>query len=111
MAILTAIPAAAQAPVGTVAGFVRDPTRPVVRGASVTVTSVSTGAARMTTTDDQGFFQVPTLKPGDYAVKVTSPGFADFVAPAVAVEVGQTARVDASLRVAVVSDTVQVTAQ
>ena len=110
-AVLSAIPAGAQAPVGTVAGVVTDPSGGVVRGATVTVTSVSTGGARTTTTDDQGFFQVPTLKPGDYKVKVTSSGFADFVAPTVAVEVGQTARVDVALRVAAVSDTVEVTAQ
>jgi len=41
---LAARPAAAQAPVGNIAGVVTDPSGAVLRGATVTVTSLSTGA-------------------------------------------------------------------
>jgi carboxypeptidase family protein len=108
---LAASPAAAQAPVGAVAGVVTDASGAVLRGAAVTVTSLSTGATRAVVTNDQGYFLVPTLKPGEYRVGIGNPGFADFVAERVAVEVGQTARVDAVMKVAAQAETVQVTAE
>jgi hypothetical protein len=83
----------------------------VVRGAAVTVTSLSTGATRSVVTNDQGYFLVPTLKPGEYRVGIGNPGFADFVAERVPVEVGQTARVDAVMKVAAQAESVQVTAE
>jgi hypothetical protein len=108
---LTAGPAAAQAPVGAVAGVVSDESGAFLRGAAVTVTSLSTGATRSAVTNDQGYFLVSTLKPGDYKVEVASQGFGDFLAERVAVEVGQTVRVDAVMKVAALSETLQVTAE
>src|SRR5262249_36745173 len=82
----------------------------LLRGATVTATSLSTGANRTATSDDQGFFTIATLKPGEYSVKVTSKGFADFSASRVVVEVGQTARVDAAMSVQAIAENVQVLA-
>src|SRR5262249_2907282 len=67
-------------------------------------------AARTTTANDQGFFTVSALKPGEYMLTVSSKGFADFVVPQVVVEVGQTARVDVSMKVGTVSENVEVQA-
>ncbi|PYQ41088.1 MAG: hypothetical protein DMF77_16865 [Acidobacteria bacterium] len=108
---LAARPAAAQAPVGGIAGVVTDPSGAVLRGATVTVTSLSTGATRSVVTDDQGYFLVSTLKPGDYKLRIANPGFADFVADRVAVNVGQTARADVVMKVEALSESVQVTAE
>jgi Carboxypeptidase regulatory-like domain len=101
--------ALAQAPVGSIAGVVTDPTGALVKGATVTATSLTTAATRSTVTDDQGFFQITTLKPGDYSLTVATKGFAEFSAPHVVVEVGQTARVDAALTVQALTETVNVT--
>lgn len=106
---LATSPALAQAPVGSIAGVVTDPSGALVRGATVTAISSSTGATRTGTSDDQGFFVITTLKPGEYLLKIASKGFAEFVAPQVVVEVGQTARVDASLTVQAVNESVEVT--
>ena len=89
---LAAAPVFAQAPVGTISGVVRDASGAVMPGATVTATSLSTGAARVTISNEQGFFTIPSLKPGDYTLTVVNMGFADFVAPRVVVEVGQTAQ-------------------
>ena len=87
-------PARAQAPVGTISGVVSDTSGAVMSGATVTASSLSTGVERVTTANSQGFFTIPSLKPGEYKLTVKSTGFADFVMPRVVVEVGQTARID-----------------
>src|SRR5262249_16737208 len=102
-------PAIAQAPVGNIAGVVTDPSGAFLRGASVTATSLATGASREAVSDDHGFFQITTLQPGEYSVKVRSQGFAEFVVPRVVVAVGQTARVEAPLALEALSENVQVT--
>jgi hypothetical protein len=103
-------PVLAQAPVGTIAGVVADASGAVLSGASVTATSLSTGAERVTTANAQGYFVIPSLKPGEYLVTVANAGFANFVAPLVVVEVGQTARVDAVMKLESVTEKVEVQA-
>jgi hypothetical protein len=107
---LAASPVRAQAPVGSISGVVTDSSGAVLRGASVTATSLSTGAERTATANDQGFFTIPALKPGEYLVTVANKGFANFVAPRVVVEVGQTARVDAAMSVQSLTENVEVQA-
>ena len=84
-----------------------DPSGAVLSGASVTATSLSTGAERATTTNAQGFFTIPSLKPGEYMLTVKNQGFADFVAPRVVVEVGQTARVDVAMKIEALAENVR----
>src|SRR5215475_6019497 len=98
----------AQQPLGNLAGTVTDPSGAVVRGATVTATSLSTGALRATTTNDQGYFLLPTLQAGEYKLSVSLAGFANFQVDRVVVAVGQTANVDARLKVAGANETVQI---
>src|SRR4029453_7101425 len=65
--------ALAQQPVGNLSGVVTDPDGSVVHGATATATSLATGATRTTTTNDQGFFLIPTLQAGEYKLVVTLP--------------------------------------
>ena len=65
----------AQAPVGSISGTVKDPSGAVILGAAVTSTSITDGGRRAVTTNDQGYFLLPTLQPGDYKVVIESPGF------------------------------------
>jgi hypothetical protein len=103
-------PVLAQAPVGSIAGVVTDTSGAVLKGASVTATSLSTGAERVTTANDQGFFVIPSLKPGEYLLTVAHQGFANFVVPRVVVEVGQTAHVDAAMTLESLTENVDVQA-
>jgi hypothetical protein len=109
--LLATSPAIAQAPVGSITGVVTDPSGAFLRGANVTAMSLSTGASREAVSDDQGFFQIPTLKPGDYMLKVANKGFAEFVIPRVVVQVGQTARVEAAMTIEALTESVHVTAE
>lgn len=90
----------AQAPVGSISGVVKDPSGAVIPGATVTATSIAGGARRSVTANDQGFFLIPTLLPGEYGLIVEAKGFKNFEVRRVGVEVGQTARVDANMTVA-----------
>lgn len=67
----------AQGETGQISGKVTDPQDRVVPGATVTVTSVTTGAIRTATTDDQGVYQVGSLQPGLYDVTVKAGQFAE----------------------------------
>src|SRR5262249_46056457 len=98
----------AQQPLGNLAGTVTDPSGAVVGGAAVTATSLATGALRVATTNDQGYFLLPTLQAGEYKLSVSLAGFANFLVDRVVVAVGQTANVDARLKVASASETVQI---
>ena len=86
----------AQAPVGNISGVVKDASGAVIAGAAATATSLNTGAARSAQSDDQGFFLIPTLQPGEYKVSVEYKGFQPYSAQ-VPVEVGQTARLTVNL--------------
>src|SRR5262245_20522321 len=59
----------------TISGRVVDATGAAVGGATVTVTSPDTGAARTVTTDETGNFRVPSLPVGLQQVRAEKPGF------------------------------------
>jgi hypothetical protein len=107
MIAMTAI-AFAQQPLGNLSGVVTDPSGAVVTSATVTAASIATGAVRTATTDDQGFFLIPTLQAGEYKLTVEARGFVTFTVERVKVEVGQTPRVDAQLKIGSTSETVQI---
>src|SRR5262245_66515361 len=66
----------AQETTGTLRGTVLDPNGAAVSGATVTVTSMSTGATRDVNTGGDGGFVVTKLTPGDYKVSIAaSSGF------------------------------------
>src|SRR5438874_714377 len=89
----------AQAPVGSISGTVKDPSGAVIVGAAVTSTSISDAAKRAVTSNEQGYFLIPTLQPGEYRIAIESPGFRNFTVERVSVAVGQDVRVDASLSI------------
>lgn len=98
----------AQQPLGSISGVVTDPNGAIVNGATVTAVSLATGTSRVATTNDQGFFLIPTLQAGDYKLTVESRGFANFTIGRVVVEVGQTARVEASVKITGTAESVQI---
>lgn len=100
--------ALAQQPLGNISGVVTDPNGAVVKGATATAVSLATGASRTATTNDQGFFLIPTLQAGDYKLTIEYKGFTNFTVERVVVEVGQTARVEATMKVTGATESVQI---
>src|SRR6516162_1056547 len=60
----------------SITGRVLDANGAVVVGASVSVISIETGAARTVTTDDRGVYRALSLPVGQYTIKVEKSGFA-----------------------------------
>jgi outer membrane receptor protein involved in Fe transport len=95
---------------GSIEGTVTDPTGAAVAGVTVTVTRQG-GRSATATTNDEGFFRVPALEPGQYTVTIESEkGFAKFEQANVAVNLGKTSNVTAQLRPQGATETVTVTA-
>ena len=81
--------AAAQERFGGLAGVVRDAGNLVLPGATVTVTSVATGATRTVVTGPAGEYMIPDLEPGRYVVTVELQGFSRVEVQDVAVMLGK----------------------
>src|SRR4051794_1955250 len=106
-----AITILAQAPTGQINGTVTDPSGAVVAGAEVSATNAATNVRRATTTNEDGLFNLPALPPGIYTLLVDAKGFPKQVREGLELQVGQTAKIDFTLQIGNVSETVQVAAQ
>jgi hypothetical protein len=93
---------------GNIVGNVVDSSNSVIAGASVDVTNTGTNISAHTITTSSGDFTVPYLQPGTYQVTVQAPGFDKSVTQNVSLVVGQTARVDVTLKPGAVATTVEV---
>ena len=72
---VSALPAFGQIDRGAIEGRILDSSGAVVPKATVTVTNKATGVVTTTLVNDQGEYQVLTLIPGTYSVKVSAEGF------------------------------------
>jgi hypothetical protein len=108
--LLAPVPAIAQSNYAAVSGTVVDPEHRAIAGASVQLTSVSTGAERIVSTNDQGIFQITGLLPGDYKMVVKALGFAE-ADQVLRLEVGQQLSLDLSLKLGTVANVVEVNAE
>lgn len=95
---------------GEITGRVTDASGAAVQSAKVTVFNVATSARRETTSTDAGDYTFPSLPPGAYNVKVEKPGFKLDSTNNVEVQVQQTVRLDFTLQVGQVSESVEVAA-
>jgi hypothetical protein len=96
-----------QAETGSISGNVTDQTGAIIPQATVTATSVATGAARTVQTGSEGQYLIPELTPGVYKITVASSGFASFTASA-EVTVGGRVTVDAKMSLSATTQTVEV---
>ena len=94
---------------GQIDGAVTDSSGAVVPAAAITITNTSTNAIRKALSNESGLYTVPGLVPGPYSVRIEKEGFRAMTR-ALTVQVQQTARVDFSLQVGQVSDSVEVSA-
>jgi len=92
-------------------GRVADPSGAVIQGARVNVESAATGISVSTLTNTEGFYNVPSLQPGRYAITVTKEGFVPLKQSGLELQVQQAARLDLTLQLGAVTESVQVSAQ
>jgi Carboxypeptidase regulatory-like domain len=96
---------------GSIVGTVLDETQAPVPGATVTAKNQATGLARTIISDEAGNYAIPQLPVGPYTVSVTKSGFQTVSRADVSVDVAAERRVDLTLNLARVQQTVEVTAQ
>jgi carboxypeptidase family protein/TonB-dependent receptor-like protein len=100
----------AQFETAEVLGTVHDASAGPVPNASVTLSSVDTGIEVKTSTNGDGDYNFFNVKAGHYTITVEATGFSKATASDFQVAVGARQRVDMSLQVGVVTESVQVTA-
>jgi hypothetical protein len=98
----------AQSNAADLQGTVRDPNGAAVPNATVTAKNSATNVSREATTNDEGFYKIVNLPPGDYAVTVTASNYKTAILPIVKITVGQTAVQDVPLEIGEVSATVTI---
>ncbi len=107
--LMIPVSALAQLSAGRIVGTVTDPSRAAVPPATVVVTDTATGLPVTVTTNERGDYVVTPLNPGVYQVTVTLDGFQTVTVKDVEVQVGQSARADAELRLGAITENTTVT--
>jgi Carboxypeptidase regulatory-like domain/TonB-dependent Receptor Plug Domain len=100
----------AQSDLGTITGFVKDPSGATIPNATVTVRNEATGSERKATTNESGSFTVTNIPAGFYTVGVEAKGFKKFDSTHNKLDPSATLALDASLTVGAATETVEVTA-
>lgn len=95
---------------GEITGRVSDASGAAIPAATISLTNVSTNAVRTTTTTDSGDYSFPSVPPGVYNLKTEHTGFKAASSNNVQVQVQQTVRLDFTLQVGDVSQSVEVQA-
>jgi hypothetical protein len=108
---LGAFPANAQILYGSVVGVVKDAQGASVPGATVTIVNKETNLTRDTVTNAEGAFSVTNVLPGPYDVKIALTGFREGIRTNVPVTIGQISRVDVTLEIGTMTETVTVASE
>jgi hypothetical protein len=97
-----------QANAADLQGTVKDSTGAVVPNANVTARNPATNVSRSATSNDEGFYRLVALPPGDYEVTVEAPNFKKAVLTKVTITIGQAADVDVVLEPGQITESVTI---
>lgn len=109
--LASAGPALAQTTTSTLAGVITDESGGAVPGATVTVTSRDTQAARAVTTDADGRYRAAGLEPGTYDLAVELAGFQTARRTAIQLTLGQSFTLNVTIGVGRIEDVVTVSGE
>ena len=109
-AVLAGSGAQAQLLQGTIVGDVVDSSQAAVVGAKVVATSQQTNFTREAVTNSAGSFDLPGLPPETYTITVSAPGFQNYAQTGVGVTPNTIRRVNVTLAVGQVTETLTVEA-
>ncbi len=111
MVLFVCAPAAfgqAQSNAADIQGTVKDATGAVVANATVTARNPGTSFSRNSTSNDEGFYRIINVPPGDYEITVEATNFKKAVLPRVTVTIGQAAVVDITLEPGQITESVTI---
>ncbi len=93
-------------------GTILDPSAATVAKASVVLREIETNRTYNATSSDSGYYVIPNLPPGQYELKVSFTGFANYTETGIVLRVGQTATIDVTMKVgSAAGENVQVTTE
>ena len=84
---------------GSITGQVTDPSGAVVVGATVIAENAATSVKTSATTNAAGVYTIRFLPVGSYTVTIDATGFTSQKVPVFALEINQTAKIDAALKI------------
>lgn len=109
--LLTSMLGQGQSTYGAISGDVLDSSGAAVPEALVTLTNLGTSEKRTQTTGGDGLYSFPNLIPGNYRVEAKKEGFKTFVRDQIAVQVQQSIKIDATMQVGTVTESVTVSGE
>ncbi len=105
---VSAVMAQAQSNAADLQGTIHDPNGAAVVNANVTARNLGTNLSREATTNEDGYFKIVSLPPGEYEITVKASNYKTAVIHSLTLTVGQTATQDIPLEVGDVTATVTV---
>ena len=99
----------AQSDLGTISGFIKDPSGASVPNAKITVRNKS-GVERQATTNESGYYAMTNVPAGFYTMDVEAPGFQRYESTGNKLDPSATLVIDATLTVGSTNQTVEVSA-
>jgi hypothetical protein len=98
----------AQSDRGTITGSIIDQAGAIIPNAAIEVTNINTGAVHKVQSSSTGNYTFSQLPVGKYQMSSSVPGFKQFVRTGITVLIAQTLRIDISLEIGSISETVTV---
>jgi hypothetical protein len=98
----------AQTGQGTIVGTITDSSGALVPGVKIRITAKDTGFGYSPTSNEQGLYRQPYLNPGTYELTFEADGFKKLVRSNIAVRSTETVRVDATLEVGQVVESIEI---
>jgi hypothetical protein len=108
--LLFAAVAFAQSDLGSISGFVKDPSGAVIQNAKVTAKNAA-GLERQSATNESGYYTITNIPPGVYTIVVEAPGFKRFESTSNKLDPSSALEVGAELTLGAATETVQVSGE
>ena len=102
------LPLRSQTATALLDGTVTDPSGSVIPNADVTLTRINTTTESKTATGQQGLYSFPQLQVGEYELRVSAPGFRDYVQTGIHLNLGERVRVDVKLEIGTAQQLIEV---
>lgn len=100
----------AQGDYAQLSGTVRDKSGAVIPGAKVTISSAGLNVDRNVTSNGEGLYTIPQLRPGTYKIAVEASGFKSATLPDLLLGVGQSRSLDLELEAGQVTESINISA-
>lgn len=101
----------AQSPLGTITGTILDPQGAGIANVPVVATNTATNLTFKGSSSQDGTYTIPSVPVGPYELTIQAPGFKRVQRTGLVVEVAQRLRVDVTMEIGQVSESVMVTAE